>query len=40
MEKIKANVKEWERTHSIALAGDTMEPLSRYFSEVKNAETN
>lgn len=33
MEQIKANVKEWERTRSIALAGDTMELLSKYFRE-------
>ena len=33
MEEIKAKVKEWERTKSICIAGDTMELLSKYFKE-------
>lgn len=33
MEQVKANVKEWERTKSIDLAGDTMELLAQIFKE-------
>lgn len=33
MEQVKENVKEWERTKSICLAGDTMELLSKIFKE-------
>lgn len=33
MEQVKANVKEWERTKSIDLAGDTMELLAEIFKE-------
>lgn len=33
MEEIKAKVKEWERTRSICVAGDTMELLSKYFKD-------
>ena len=33
MEEIKAKIKEWERTKSICIAGDTMELLSKYFKE-------
>lgn len=33
MDKVKENVKEWERTKSICLAGDTMELLAELFKE-------
>ena len=33
MEQVKENVKEWERTRSIRLAGDTMELLIKIFKE-------
>lgn len=33
MEQVKENVKEWERTKSIRLAGDTMELLIKIFKE-------